>query len=344
MQKGLYLVESSHPIRLTTAEMGTLWTTYINDTMAKCILSYFLNKVEDIEIRPVIELALHLAEQHIEQLTELFDAERFPVPQGFSVEDVNVNAKRLFSDSFFVYYIKNMAKVGLATYSMSYTMASRADIRKFFNDCLSKTAELDQQATELLQSKGLYIRPPQVTIPVNIDFVDDKSFLSGGFFGLAEKRPLLSVEIAHLFANLQTNSLGKALLMGFAQVARSRDIRQYMLQGKDLSTNHIKVFSELLVNEDLPAPMTYDADVSDSTEAPFSDKLMLYHISLLVAAGTANYGAATAASPRRDIAANYVRLAAEIATYAADGAKLMIEKRWLEEPPQAVNRKELTKV
>jgi hypothetical protein len=53
---------------------------------------------------------------------------------------------------------------------------------------------------------------------------------------------------------------------------------------------------------------------------------------------------AATASPRRDIATTYVRLSAEIANYAMEGAKLTIEHGWLEEPPHASNRKELAGV
>lgn len=54
-------------------------------------------------------------------------------------------------------------------------------------------------------AKGIYIRPPYIPAPDHIDFVKDQSFLSGGgFFGLGDKRLLLTVEIAQLFANIQT--------------------------------------------------------------------------------------------------------------------------------------------
>jgi hypothetical protein len=49
--------ETDHNIRLTSAEISSLWTTYMNNTMSKCVLSYFLNKVVDTQIRSVVEYA-----------------------------------------------------------------------------------------------------------------------------------------------------------------------------------------------------------------------------------------------------------------------------------------------
>lgn len=335
-------METKLQIKLTSTELAALWTTYINDTMAKCVLSYFLHTVEDLEVKKVIESALQFSMNHMKILDNLFMTEGVPVPEGFSDNDVNLNAKRLFSDSFFMFYLKNISKVGLATFGMAYTMTSRSDVRKFFHDCILEAISLDEIVTEGMLSKGINIRPPFLSYSDHIEFVSDKSFLSGGFFGFGSKRPLLSIEIGHLFANVLTNSLGKALLMGFSQVVRSDDIREYLISGKDISSKHMKIFSDILINEDIPSPMSWDTDVMDSTEAPFSDKLILFHISILVAAGTANYGVSAAASPRKDLATNYVRLAAEVATYAEEGALLMIKNGWLEEPPQAPDRDALT--
>lgn len=330
-----------HHMCLTSSEMGMLWTTYINDTFSSCVLSYFLNIVEDSQIKAVIEYALDISERHIRELTSIFKGESFPVPQGFTDEDVNLNAKRLYSDNFFLYYLKNMSKVGLATYSLAFCMGSRSDVRTFFHEAISQTGALDQKVTSVLLSKGLYIRPPYISVPNHIDFVESKSFLSGGFFGFVDKRPLTSIEIAHLFENSQTNSLGEALLLGFSQVVRSNEIRKYITRGVEISRKHIEYFDKMLKDDTLPVPMTWATNVTDSVDPPFSDKLILFHVSILVAAGAGNYGLAASASPRRDVATNYVRLAAEIARYAEDGAKLLIENGWLEEPPQALNRKEL---
>jgi hypothetical protein len=249
----------------------------------------------------------------------------------------------MFSDSFYLHYIKNMAKVGLTNYSMGLSMTSRQDVRAFFQESLSQVSALDQQITGLLESKGLYVRPPFIPTPDSVDFVDTKRFLSGGFFGFGDKRPLLSIEIAHLFSNIQTNGIGKCLMIGFAQCAQSPQIQKFFNRGMEISDKHIDIFAGILKKEQLPFSVSLDSDALDSTEAAFSDKLMLYHVSVLVTAGFGNYSVSAASSPRKDVAADYMRLAAEIAQYAMDGAKLAIEHEWMEEPPIAPDRKELQK-
>lgn len=86
-------------IRLTAAEMAMLWTQFINDTASICVISYFLEKVEDPEVKPVIEFALNGSKHNISFLKELFTKESFPIPIGFTERDVHVSAPRLFSDT-----------------------------------------------------------------------------------------------------------------------------------------------------------------------------------------------------------------------------------------------------
>jgi hypothetical protein len=43
------------------------------------------------------------------------------------------------------------------------------------------------------------------------------------------------------------------------------------------------------------------------------------------------------------LAADYIRLTAEIAAFAEDGLNIMIDNGWLEQPPQATDRDKLAK-
>ncbi|MCY8234491.1 DUF3231 family protein [Priestia endophytica] len=116
-----------------------------------------------------------------------------------------------------------------------------------------------------------------------------------------------------------------------------------MLRGKHLSQKYIEIFSDFLVKEDLPAPMAWDSAVSDSTTSVFSDKLIMFHVSAMIAAGIGNFGMAIATSPRRDLGLKYESLIPEISLYAEDGANIMIKNGWMEEPPQADDREDLMK-
>lgn len=331
-------LEMEQNIRLTSAELSGLWTSYLTDSMSICVLRYFLQKVTDSEIKPVLEHALNLSKEHLEAIKNIYDEENLPLPYGFTEEDVNPDAPRLFHDSMMLNYIKHMTKGGLSVFGMVLPNIVRKDIREFFSSCLASTTELYNESTSLLLSKGLEIRPPYIPYPKEVKFVEKQHFLSGWF---GERRPLTAQEIMHFYSNIQTNKLGEALVIGFGQVVISDRVRGYLQRGKEIAKKHISVFSKYLMENDLPAPMTWDHEVEPITEAPFSDKLMMYHVSLMSASSIGNYGFASSMCQRRDIATDYVHLSAEAGKFAEDGINIMIDNGWLEQPPQTADRDNL---
>lgn len=333
------MMKTAHSIRLTAAEIGSLWIQYMSDSMATCTLKYFLAKTEDTQIQPVLQTALNLAESHVKQITYFFNQEGFPIPIGFTDSDVNINAPRLFSDPFHLNYIKSMVKGGMIGYGLALSLASRSDVRDFVITSLKTAADLDELATGVMQSKGLYVRPPYITASSAAEFIQSTAFL-GSIFGGSQRR-LNSIEITHLFLNAQSNAVGKALLIGFSQVAQSMDIRQLFVRCVDIADKHIKIFTTTLEDSGIIGPMKLDTDIMASTVAPFSDKLMLFHILALTNMVLGYYSAGIVACLRLDITVDYVRLSAEIGKFGYDAVRIFIDNGWAEEPPMAVDRKQL---
>lgn len=331
-------MKQDHNIQLTAAEIGALWFQYMSDSMALQVLTVFSHQVEDQEIRPVVEYAKDLAQKHLTKISEILGGENVPVPNGFTSEDVNLAAPRLFSDPFYLSYLRNMGRVGLQRYGLALTSSARKDVRNFLHECIRTSAELDEQATNVQLSKGLYVRSPYIPISERKEMVRNSDFM-GRLFG--KQRPLLAMEIDHIFVNAQSNMMGKALLIGFSQVAQDTDIRDSLLRGKQIAHKHMEVLGAMLLKEDLPAPMNMVSDVTGSTAPPFSDRLMLYHTTMLQMAGFGNYGVSMSMSMRTDIVSMYSRFMAEVGQYVEDDAQLLIKKGWMEKPPQAADRKAL---
>jgi len=327
--------ETNHNIKLTSTELSALWTTYMNDTMAICVLSHFLKHIEDAEIKPVIEYALQLSNEHIQTVTEIFKNEDFPIPDGFGNQDVNLDAPRLFADTFYLHYLHQLGKIGLSAYGVALPTCARTDIRKFYNECVESSAELYEKTATVLLNKGLYARSPYIPNPDKVNYVEKQSFLTGWF---GNRRPLNAVEVSHLYINIQTNTVGKALFIGFSQVAQSKQVRKQMERGSQIAGKHIEVFSSLLSENNLPSPETWDHLVHTSNAQTFSDKLIMFHTSLMCTAEIGNYGAAIGGSMRRDLSTQYTRLLGEIGLFAEDTVNIMIDNAWLEQIPLTADR------
>lgn len=130
--------------------------------------------------------------------------------------------------------------------------------------------------------------------------------------------------------------------MGFAQVVKSNEIRKFFMHGAKLAEKHINVLRSILEKDGIPGPEIIDYRVTDSKESPYSDRLMLFHTTAVIAYILSAYGTGLSRMMRKDIAATYTKFIADILVVAKDGADLLIKNGWLEKIPETVNRYELT--
>jgi len=332
--------EQDQNTSLNSAEIANIWSSFMISSIQSCIIKYLQKTVEDQETLGILNYALETVQKHHHRAMKFFQDDRHPVPQGFTDNDVNLNAPRLFSDLFILCYIEKLAEIRINGYSTALPMTARKDVLDFFNECLASSAELYNKVTRVMLSKGFFIRSPYIETPGKIDFVKKQNYLAG-FFG--NRRHLNVIEISHIFNSIKVNTFRKALFIGFSQVADSKKVREYMLRGKEISTKHIKIFGSIMIKNDLPISMSWDLGVTDSTIPPFSDKLMMQHIRAMNVVEMAYYGKAFSSSTRNDLAVNFSRLMLEIGKYAEDSLNILIDNGWLEEIPQIIDRDALAK-
>jgi hypothetical protein len=324
---------------LTSIEMGKLWATYMGNTMAKCVISYYLQHVEDQDIKKVVKDGLNLTESLLENIKKIFIEENFALPIGFTDDDVNLSAPRLYSDEFYLHYIRYAGKAGVSIYSIAISLVTRDDVRELFIYALNATVKLLTEVNDVLIAKGLLIKPPHIPIPESVRFAKKQSYLNG-FFG--HIRPLHALEITHLYDSIENNATSKALIIGFSQVAKNEKIRQLFIRGKEISNKHVEIGSHQLHKDNLPSPPLLDHLVSTSTLAPFSDKLMLYHKIDMFSMKIRTYGNSISLNGRRDIGAMYTKFLMDVGLYVEDAANIMIEHGWFELPPEAADRDRLS--
>ncbi|MGG5254072.1 DUF3231 family protein [Neobacillus sp. SM06] len=324
--------------KLTSVEMGKLWATYMGNSMSVCVLSYYLKHVEDEEINNVLETVLNLSTAILQDITKLFTEENFPIPVGFNDKDVNLGAPRLFEDQFYLHYLRYAGKAGLSLYSTAVPLVVRKDVRDFFIKTLDLTVKLLSKVNDILFAEGFLMKPPPIPVPEKVDFIQKQTYLNG-FFG--NVRPLHALEITDLYDNIDNDTTSKALLIGFSQTANTEKVREFMLRGIEIAKKHIEACSQHLQKDHLPAPPLLDHLVSTSTAAPFSDKLMLFHKIDMFSMKIRTYANGASLNGRRDIGGMYARFLMDVGLFVEDGANIMIEQGWMEQPPGAVDRNQL---
>ncbi|MEN6325975.1 MAG: DUF3231 family protein [Syntrophomonas sp.] len=337
-----YTDNATHSPGLSSSEIGNLWNEYVDGSTAMCLLKSFLKTVEDKDIGSLLDETLEVLNQRSQMITDIFRKENLPIPLGFSdTGDVDLNAPRLYTDYFYLYYLKCINKFEIPLGSLNFVTSTRSDVLDYYDFRSSTSTMLQKKVTNALLTKGIDIRPPYVTTSRNIDMVKKQTFLTG-FLG--EKRPLLAQEVSSLFHAILSNYVGKYLLTGFRQTARSRKVRNYMDRGIDLTSKMIDSFGSILNEEDILVPAFWDTMVTDSTVPPFSDQLMMFKTTLLNRCGILGFSYVMINSYRHDIKAQLLKVMPSAADYAEDGLNIMIKNGWFEEPPRTVDRRELVNV
>jgi hypothetical protein len=328
-------------IPLISTEITGLWNSYISDTMLVCVLKFYLNRVEDNETHVIMKQTLDLLNKHVEEVTNIFNKEKLTLPEPFDDNDINMDAPRLFTDSFYLDYLSYMARVQMSNYTLILNQIARSDMRSYFAMRINEYIDLYNNSSDLRLSKGIFIRAPRVEVNKDIQYVKSQSFLTDL---IGEKRPLLTSEITHIFANIFSELIGRAVTTAFGQVSKDKKVSSYFFEGKTLSTEHISELTSILTDEGIPIPSSSDSFVTDSTIAPFSEKLMINHLGVLSSSGISNLCISMADTLRSDLEETYMKYLLGTLKYRKKGSNIMIEKSWLQQPPQAVKHENLVGV
>ncbi|MGP4081529.1 DUF3231 family protein [Pseudalkalibacillus sp. R45] len=327
-------------LKLTSSEIGTLWGQYVNGTMTDTVNRYMVTIIEDESIKDIFEDAINTYEKQKNQLVTLMKNEGFPVPIGFTESDLNKGAERLFTDIFCLHYLHIMTLHGLLGHTTSLGVSVRKDLRDFYDSCDDDGKRMYHQTTELLLEKGSFQRDPLFYPAKNPEFISSQDFIDG-FFG--KGRRLTATEIISISFNLKKSIMAKTLSIAFSQVAQTNEVRKFLEDTEKTSDGQIQSLAKIMHKDNLPVPKSWETEVTTSTDSPFSDKLMLYHIGFLFQAAQAYHGTGLASAMRTDLVTIYEGTILKNLTVTKKWFNIMVQNKWLEQPPLAPNRKEIAK-
>jgi hypothetical protein len=324
-------------VPLTASELGYLWTGYTINEMSKWYLTTFTKHTKDEEIRAVFDFALKSNLEIVQVREEMLQKEEYPVPIGFSESDMDANSPPLFSDRFMLYYLYGGARLGLEFHSRSLALAVREDMRQLCEAGLQSTIQLNDRITNILLEKGLYRRTPHLPEPKSAEYIQKTSYLNGWF---GDHRPINSMELANLYHIIDLLLLLETLSLGFAQTSEADDVREVLKKSVDVIRNQFQTLAEILEKEKLPIPPSYSAELTDSTQRVFSDRIMVTHITGLYGSLLSQYGFALGAIMKNNLVATYTTQISKAGLFCEKITQFLIEKKWLEKVPGAVPRGE----
>jgi hypothetical protein len=308
--------------------------------MTDVVNRYMVSIIEDAQIKAIFEDAIATFQKQKNQIETFMENEGFPVPIGFTESDLYKGKPRLFTDIFCLNYLHIMTMHGLLGHSTSLAVSVRKDLRDFYDACDNDAKRMYHQTIEVLLEKGNFQRDPMFYPAKNPEFITSKDF-TDGFFGKGRK--LAATEIISISLNLKKSIMAKTLSIAFSQVAQATEVRKFLTDSEETADDQIKAFSKIMQADNLPVPRSWETEVTTSTDSPFSDKLMLYHIGFLFQAAQNYHGAGLASAMRTDLVTAYEGTILKNLLVTKKWFNIMIQYKWLEQPPLAPNRNEISK-
>jgi hypothetical protein len=327
-------------LRLTSSEIGTLWGEYVNGSMTDVVNRYMVSIIEDKLIKIIFEDAINTFANQKQQIATFMKDEGFPVPIGFTDSDLFIGKPRLFTDIFCLNYLHVMTLHGLLGHSTSLAVSVRKDLRDFYDSCDNDAKNMYHRTIEVLLEKGNFQRDPLFYPSKNPEFVSSKDF-KDGYFGKGRK--LAATEIISISLNLKKSIMTKTLSIAFSQVAQTKEVRKFLTDSEKTADRQIKSFAKIMQADNLPVPKSWETEVTTSTDSPFSDKLMMYHIGFLFQAAQNYHGTGLASSMRTDLVTAYEGTILTNLMVTNKWFNIMVQNKWLEQPPLAPNRTEFAK-
>jgi hypothetical protein len=327
-----------HKLKLTSSEIGTLWGEYVNGTMTDVVNQYMVSIIEDEPIKAIFEDAINTFEKQKSQIVKFIEDEGFPIPIGFTESDLFKGKPRLFTDIFCLNYLHIMSLHGLLGHATSLAISVRKDLRDFYDSCDNDAKKMYHQTIELLLEKGNFQRDPLFYPAQNPEYISSQDFIDG-FFGKGRK--LAATEIISISLNLKKSIMAKTLSIAFSQVAQTKEVRKFLTDSEKTADQQIKTFSKIMQADNLPVPKSWETEVTTSTDSPFSDKLMLYHIGFLFQAAQNYHGTGLASAMRTDLVTAYEGTILKNLMVTKKWFDLMVQNKWMEQPPLAPNRNEI---
>ncbi|GBG55378.1 hypothetical protein SPFL3102_00804 [Sporomusaceae bacterium FL31] len=331
-----------HHIDLTSPEIAALWKNYLQSTAVLCFLRHSNQYIQDEEIKPLLNEQIQALTDNIGKTAKIFTDENFPIPQGFSDVDVNLDAPPLYTDLYALSFVYRYNQMGLADYAATLTKVARQDIVTFFHQILESTTQIYLKALDMMLSKGIYDRPPKISYPVQAEFIKKQDSFIDALLG--NTRPLNVFELGEVFSTIERNYIGLLLLLGFIQVVKDKEIKKYLVKGKKLAEQQIETFNKILKDEEEIGNIPVSMEVTSSIISPYSDRLMMFLIATTAATGFYLVTYSLSVSMRKDLVTKFALFVPKIMLYGNKGITIMIQRGWMEQPPQAVDRKALCQV
>ncbi|NRG48028.1 DUF3231 family protein, partial [Bacillus sp. CRN 9] len=105
------------------------------------VLDYFIEKAVDQEARGLMSDLRDKLQQMVTEIIQMFEEEGAVIPNGFTKEDVHLDAPQLYENGFDIMLCRVLKEISMGSYVLHMTTAYRRDIIQLYRKLTNITQE-----------------------------------------------------------------------------------------------------------------------------------------------------------------------------------------------------------
>ncbi|WP_246309816.1 DUF3231 family protein [Paenibacillus alginolyticus] len=113
------------------------------------------------------------------EITTMLENDGAAIPIGFSKEDVNLDAPKLYENGFDIMFCRILKEISMGMYVLHMTISYREDIVTLYKQLTDITQTYYNQFTQYLLEKDLLPRPNYTNMPKSVGYITDKAYMKG---------------------------------------------------------------------------------------------------------------------------------------------------------------------
>jgi hypothetical protein len=319
------------PFKPTAGEIANIWQFIITNQSHVCLMEHWMHHAEDPGVQTILKQGHKMANWIVKEGITLYKKAGFPPPIGFSVEkDVTTDTPKLMTDQLVLTVLHILSEYGVYGYGLTLGKTVTPEVLSYFQTCLKDSVKLYQMITEEVTRKGQGLKPVYAPAPERAEMIEHQNFLFGW---RGEQRSLILPEVDNLLFSFRGVLLAKMMFMIFEKLVKDPEVKKIVGKAKKVAAKRLETFQNLGASEGLPFQPTFENDIAGVTESPYSDRLILFKTMVLAQISVARYGNALSSVMRRDLNVLYAQLIVESGLFIEDAMKVMIDKKWMDQPP-----------
>lgn len=141
-------------------------------------VEYFLKHAESEEVKQILKATYDFADQMVTTIKQILSKQE-PLFHLALLQMTSIQGSQVIWLPVWTDVLHMISKIEVPLFAFHSTMSYRKDIRHLFKQLTANSQEMYDMCIQFLEEKGILSRPPYMSMPTEVTFIQNDNYLSG---------------------------------------------------------------------------------------------------------------------------------------------------------------------